>query len=243
MALWRTREELVHHTVVLTGQGMSRRAVARALGVSRNTVREIMREHAAQRDAGHSALPSPVKRAPRRAKVDAWAPRVEELFRRYPDITAQRVFETLRDEGFAGSYTGVKHFVSRTRPKPKPPPSLEAPVYGPGKMAECDWSPYDVTYTSGLRRQSRVAGAEDSANSVIRGRSARSTNEPAIRGIARVGGRVGRVGGRVGGVERDVRGGGDGWPAACSGATEGARGALEVSERGSLPPGGEREPS
>lgn len=157
-ALWRTREELAHHTVILTGQGMSRRAVARTLGVSRNTVREILREQAAARTEGHSALPTPAKRAPRSTKVDAWAPRVEELFRRYPDITAQRVFETLRDEGFEGSYSGVKQFVRRTRPKQKPSPSLEAPVYGPGKMAECDWSPYDITYTSGRTERIQLFG-------------------------------------------------------------------------------------
>jgi transposase-like protein len=34
-AVWRTREELVHEIVTLARAGTSRRAIARALGVSR----------------------------------------------------------------------------------------------------------------------------------------------------------------------------------------------------------------
>ena len=82
-------------------------------------------------------------------RIDAYRGRVQELLARYPDITAQRVFEILKDEGFTGGYTGVKRHLRRTRPAPKPTPSLEAPVFGPGKMAESDWSPYAITYTDG----------------------------------------------------------------------------------------------
>lgn len=156
--LWRTREELAHQTAVLTGQGMSRRAVARALGVSRNTIKQILRKQATARDIGHSVLAPPTARAPYATKIDTYAPRVLELLHKYPDITAQRVFETLRDEGFEGGYTGVKRHVSRVRPKPPPTPSLETPVFGPGKMAECDWSPYDVTYTSGRSETIQLFG-------------------------------------------------------------------------------------
>ena len=146
-ARWHTREELIHQVVILTTQGMSRRAITRALGVSRNTIRKILREQAKQRDAGHTVLEKRPERAPRAAKIDAFHARVEALLARYPDITAQRVFEILRDEGFAGGYTGVKKHLRRVRPPPRPTPSLEAPVFGPGEMAESDWSPYELTYT------------------------------------------------------------------------------------------------
>lgn len=149
MTDWRSREELVHQVVVLTTQGMSRRAITRALGVSRNTIKKILRLHGHQRDAGHTALVMPPQRAPRARKIDAYAPRVGELLARYPDITAQRVFETLRDEGFDGGYTAVKKHLRRVRPPPKPTPSLQAPVFGPGEMAENDWSPYTLAYTTG----------------------------------------------------------------------------------------------
>jgi transposase len=148
-ANWRSREDLIHQVVVLTVQGMSRRAITRALGVSRNTIKKILRAHGKQRDTGHTALPTPAARAPRASKIDAFRDRVAELLARYPDITAQRVFEILKDEGFDGGYTGVKKHLRRVRPAPRPTPSLQAPDFGPGEMAESDWSPYLLTYTDG----------------------------------------------------------------------------------------------
>jgi transposase len=148
---WRTREELLAQLVVLHRQGMSARAISRALGISRNTTRALLAAHATAREAEHHALPQKPERVPRASKTDSYASRVTELLGRYPDITAQRVFETLRDEGFRGGYTAVKKLVRRLRPPPKPAPSLTAPEYGPGEMSECDWSPYEVRYTSGER--------------------------------------------------------------------------------------------
>ena len=134
MSSWSTREDLVHQVVTLHAQGVRWRAIARAVHISRNTVRKILVEHEATRHAEHSALPKPPERAPRPKKIDAFAPKISELFARFPDITAQRVFEELRDAGFTGGYTAVKAYVSSARPRPKATPSLATPVHGPGKI-------------------------------------------------------------------------------------------------------------
>lgn len=155
-ATWRTREELVHQVVILAEQGVSRRALTRALGVSRNTVRALLREHARSRAEPHTALSAAPARAPRASPLDAHLPRIVALLGQYEDITAQRIFEVLREEGFAGGYTAVKKRVRRLRPAPAPKPSLITPSYGPGEMAENDWSPWEVTYTSG--RKEKVQG-------------------------------------------------------------------------------------
>jgi len=148
---WRTREELLGQLVTLHRQGMSARAIARALGISRNTAKALLAAHAAAREDEHRALPEKPPRAPRAQKLDAHAPRIAELLARYPDITAQRVFETLRDEGFDGGYTAVKKVVRRLRPPPRPEPSRATPEYGPGEMSESDWSPYEIRYLDGQR--------------------------------------------------------------------------------------------
>ncbi len=139
-------ETLIHDVVRLDREGMKWRAIARALRISRNTVRQIMLEHGRARNDPHSALRA--KRSARRAsKLDPFRPQIDELFRLYPDITAQRVFEILRDKGFDGGYTVVKDLVRRIRPKKAPTPSLETAPRVPADMAECDWSDYPVTFT------------------------------------------------------------------------------------------------
>lgn len=148
--IWSSREELAHRVVTLSRQGMSRRAIARATGVSRNTVKSLLAAHDTGREAEHSALDTPKPRAPRPTKLDAFHGRIAALLEKYPDITAQRVHEILRDEhDFAGGYTGVKRFVRKARPKPKPKPSRVTPVHGPGGMGESDWSPYPIPLLSG----------------------------------------------------------------------------------------------
>ena len=139
-------EKLVHEVVLLFRRGMSKRALSRALKVGRNTVRDILRSHEAVRVAPHLALLPPPEIV-RPSKLDAFRPRIDRLLAIYPDITAQRVYEELRDAGFKGGYTGVKVLVRRIRPAPAVTPSLVTPVYGPGEMGECDWSEYRVEFT------------------------------------------------------------------------------------------------
>lgn len=158
MSQWTTRQELVQRVVSLAREKVSRRAIAISLGVSRNTVRHVLEEHATQREVEHSALPAPKSPAPRPSKLDPFKARVSELLDKYANITAQRVFEILRDEGFDGGYTAVKKYVRRVRPKPPPKPSLQTPDYGPGKMAESDWSPYELTYTDGTKEVIQLFG-------------------------------------------------------------------------------------
>lgn len=144
-----SREALELQVVTLSAQRMSRRAIARALDLSRNTVKRILLSHAEQREQPHTALPKPRQRAPRTKLIDDVVTRITDLLTTYPNITAQRVFEILKDEEFQGGYSTVKRFVRGIRPKPKPKPSRTTPVYGPGKMAESDWSPYKVTMLDG----------------------------------------------------------------------------------------------
>ncbi len=150
-------EKLVHDVVLLAKQGMSRRAISRALKVGRNTVRDILQGHEAARGAPHLALVPPAVLV-RPSKLDSFRPRTDSLLATYPDITAQRVYEELRSAGFDGGYTAVKVLVRRIRPKASVTPSLVTPVYGPGEMAECDWSEYRVEFTQVPPRKLQAFG-------------------------------------------------------------------------------------
>ena len=134
MTSWRSREELVHQIVTLARDGLSRRAITRATGVSRNTVRAVLATHQRGRTEEHAALRPRPARAPRASKLDRFKPRITELMTRYPHITAQRVFESLRAEGFGGGYNTVKKYVRAARPKSKPQPSRSTPVGSPSPL-------------------------------------------------------------------------------------------------------------
>jgi transposase len=143
---------LTNQVVTLELQGMTRRAIARALGISRNTVRKLLEAHALTRTSEHSALPAARSAAPRPpGKADSYTEKITGLLAKYPNITAQRIFEELREAGYDGGYTAVKDRVRKLRPKPGPKPSLITPVTGPGEMAESDWSPYTVDLEGGGR--------------------------------------------------------------------------------------------
>jgi len=70
-AIWRSREELIQQVVILAKQGESRRAISRALEISRNTVRVLLEAHAVQRQTEQMAIAPRVRRVPRASKVDA----------------------------------------------------------------------------------------------------------------------------------------------------------------------------
>lgn len=151
--------ELEHKVVTLTRQGMSARAIARALHIGRNRVRRILREHGRARTEPHSALAKKKKHESKRpSKLDPFMPTITRLLERYPDITAQRVFEELRAAGYDGGHSIVKERVRQLRPRPEPKISRPTPTYGPGKMSECDWSPYKIRFLSGVVQEVQAFG-------------------------------------------------------------------------------------
>lgn len=138
-----------HDAVTLRRDGLAIRAIARVMGVSRNTVRRLLRGHQIVREEGAPALPA--KSSSRRpSKLDDYMDTIRELLRRYPDITAQRVLEELRGKGYDGGYSIVRERIRALRPAPVKI-SLPTPSHAPGEMAECDWSPYTLAFHTGRR--------------------------------------------------------------------------------------------
>jgi transposase len=148
----------IEKVVKLKDEGMTRRAIARALKISRNSVKKALEGHSEAREQPHIALVGQLAEV-RGSKLDPHRPRVEKLLATYPDITAQRVFEILRgEEQYAGGDTIVKELVRKLRPPQAPKPSLETPPRIPGDLAECDWSPYTVTFTHAPPLEVQVFG-------------------------------------------------------------------------------------
>ena len=129
-------------------QGASKSALARQLGVSRETIHRWIRDGDLDRDL-HA---SPVRYGPRRAvptKLDAYKSIVEARLAAYPQLSAVRLLDEIRAAGYTGGYTQLKAFVQRVRPTPAPAPVIrfETPA---GRQAQVDFArfvfPWGVRY-------------------------------------------------------------------------------------------------
>jgi transposase len=130
-------------------QGMSLRAIANELGLTRGAVTRVVRALAAQR-AGQTAPAAKPRR--RGSIIDDYEPILKELLARYPNLTVERALEELRARGFQGRYTIVRQRVRLLRPRPasKPVPRFET---GPGDQAQMDYGVYDVDFIREGRRR------------------------------------------------------------------------------------------
>ena len=154
MNRWRDRSDLEHQVMELLGRGTTQRRTARALGVSRGVVQRIAQAHSALKGESLAppASPEAKRAAPRPSKLDAFEARIRELLTTYPAITAERIFEELREAGYGGGRSIVKERVSVLRPPPPPKPSRERAPVGPGEEGEQDWSPHTISFLDGTTR-------------------------------------------------------------------------------------------
>lgn len=105
------------------------RAIARHLGISRNTVRRAV--------AG--SAPPKYERAPKGSIVDAVEPQIRELLQKFPDMPATVIAERI---GWQHSYEVVKKRVRELRPVYRSADPVSRTSYEPGELAQCDlWFP------------------------------------------------------------------------------------------------------
>ena len=142
-------EELRHEIVQRRQGGMSMRAIAEELGVSRGAVARALERVQAQRDG--RAAPSPRPR-PRQSIIDPFEPILKELLAKYPNLTTERALQELCARGFTGGYTVVRQRIGLLRPRraPAPVPRFET---GPGAQAQMDYGVYDIDFAREGRRR------------------------------------------------------------------------------------------
>jgi len=144
-------EALIHEIVVRFRGGASMRHIAQSLGISRRTVKQVLDQVEQNRGVG-STEQAPRKKARRCSQLDAHLGTITELLARYPNVTAQRIYEELRRRGYQGSYSLLSHRVYELRPRPivRPVQRFET---APGEQAQMDYSTYDIDFTNEGRRR------------------------------------------------------------------------------------------
>jgi transposase len=129
-------------------QGTSKSALARKLGVHRDTIHRWIRDGELDRDLDGEL----VRYGPRRpvaTKLDAYKSIVEARLAAYPQLSAVRLLDEIRAAGYTGGYTQLKAFVQRVRPTPAPEPVIrfETPA---GRQAQVDFArfkfPWGIRY-------------------------------------------------------------------------------------------------
>jgi transposase len=129
--------------------GMSQRAIAEELGITRGAVQRVLARVQAQRDG--QATPARKPR-PRQSIIDPFEPILRELLAKYPNITTERAVQELQARGFTGKYTVVHRRLRWLRPRaaPAPVPRFET---GLGIQAQMDYGVYDIDFTREGRRR------------------------------------------------------------------------------------------
>jgi transposase len=110
-------------------EGLSARAVAQQLGISRGTVARAL---ACER-------PPVYQRAPKGSAVDAVEPAIRELLKQTPTMPVTVIAERI---GWQRGLTILRDRVRELRPAYLPPDPVSRTVYQPGELAQCDlWFP------------------------------------------------------------------------------------------------------
>jgi transposase len=110
-------------------EGLPVKAIARLLGVSRNTVRAALA----------SDGPPKYVRAPKGSIVDVAEPRIRELLKVYPQMPATVIAERI---GWDRSIRVLSGRVAELRPAYLPPDPASRTAYEAGEIAQCDfWFP------------------------------------------------------------------------------------------------------
>lgn len=125
-------------------QGASKSALARQLGVSRDTIHRWVRSGDLDRELDTAA----VQYGPRRpvpTKLDAYKAIIDDRLGAYSALSSVRLLTEIRAAGYAGSYTQLKAFVRQVRPTPPPEPVIrfETPA---GRQAQVDFARFQFPW-------------------------------------------------------------------------------------------------
>ena len=124
--------------------GLSMRAVARKLSLSRNTVRRVLGRGPVRRAT------SPVKRD---SMLDSYLPEVRKLLDETPEMQATTVLERLRPLGYTGGITIVRDRLRRLRPRRNPEAFLTLD-FAPASALQVDWANFGYALPGCPRRVS-----------------------------------------------------------------------------------------
>ena len=124
--------------MLLKKEGLSKRAVAKRLKISRDTVSKYW--NCARLEKGNYG--------PRAKLIDPYRDYITQRLDKYPELSAKQLFEEIKDNGFEGSDRTVRRYLAAIRPHKyreyKPFETL------PGEQAQVDWGHFGTIAVEGV---------------------------------------------------------------------------------------------
>ena len=136
--------------------GRSIKEISRLLGLSRNTVRKVIRSGATEHQYAREIQPMP--------RLGAYQDRLTDLLEedwqraKKRRLTSRRLLDVLRGEGYSGGYDSIQRFVKKWREeKGRDPGSGFIPLsFSPGEAYQFDWS-HEWVILDGVVQVAKVA--------------------------------------------------------------------------------------
>jgi transposase len=108
---------------------LSKRAIARRLGVHRDTVTNALAKD----------TPPRYEREPRSSILDPYKPKIHALLAEDSNLSGVRILEIIQGEGYPGKISILRDFLHETRPQYKLPPVYIRMKYHPAEYGQIDW--------------------------------------------------------------------------------------------------------
>jgi len=130
-------------------EGLSARAIAKRLFLSRNTVRKML-----GRAPARTPRPSP----PRGSILEPYKPEIKDLLEEVPEMKAPAMLERLRPLGYTGGISILRDHLRQARPRPHREAFLTLDFH-PGAAMQVDWGDFAYAIPGCPRRVSALVMA------------------------------------------------------------------------------------
>lgn len=127
------------------GQKKGSRRIAKQLGINRKAVRRVIENRQVRLRPESST-------EPRQSILDPYKPRIAEMLERDPYVTASRILQQIRGEGYLGGHSILQVHVKKVRSIPVR--SREAFLridFAPGETAQVDWGEFGTPFNDGVK--------------------------------------------------------------------------------------------
>ena len=114
--------------------------IATQLGVHHSTVERILSQ---------AGIPRPKKEQP--SILDPYLPFIVETLKKFPNLTAARLFGMVKERGYPGCISHFRSRISQLRPKPTPEAFLRLKTL-PGEQCQVDWGHFGHVHIGRAKR-------------------------------------------------------------------------------------------